>query len=299
MPVPIEVTILGSGSAIPTLKRGHPAVLLHRAADYFLLDCGEGAQLALERAKVSPVRIDKIFITHWHADHFAGLLPLLETMHLNKRATPLEVYGPDSRRFVRDICDLSYWDIGFNVVAKECGKQQFEKLFTTTEYEMWAIKTKHNVPSCGYALVEKTHWRIDTRALKKFGLVPGPVLHKIKETGRLKVSGKIIRISQIATQLPGRKFLYSGDTLVHRPLFAFAKGADLLLHDGTFIEPAPSHAHPSSEQVARLAKQYKIKKLVLTHLSRRYKTSAEILRAVKPIFKDTVLARDGLKITLR
>ena len=82
MPVPIEVTILGSGSAIPTLKRGHPAVLLKRGPDCFLLDCGENAQLELERAGISPLRISKIFITHWHADHFAGLLPLLETMHL-------------------------------------------------------------------------------------------------------------------------------------------------------------------------------------------------------------------------
>lgn len=107
MPVPIQVTVLGSGSAIPTLKRGHPAILLQRAADCFLLDCGESAQLGLEKAGVSPVRINKIFITHWHADHFAGLLPLLETMHLNNRTAPLELYGPDARRFVRDILDLA------------------------------------------------------------------------------------------------------------------------------------------------------------------------------------------------
>lgn len=299
MPVPIGVTVLGSGSAIPTLQRGHPAVLLQRAADCFLLDCGEGTQLALTKAGVSPLRIGKIFITHWHADHFAGLLPLLETMHLSNRTAPLEVYGPDAERFVDDILDLSYWSIGFRVVAKDCGGQQYEKLFETPEYEMWAVKTKHSVPSCGYALVEKPHWRIDIRRLKRFGLAPGPALSRMKSAGKLKIGTRTVRLTDIAGRIPGRKIIYSGDTLVHRPLFRFAKGADLLLHDSTFIEPAPSHAHPSAEQVARLAKKYKIKKLVLTHLSRRYRTSAEILRVVKPIFKNTVLAKDGLKMTLR
>ncbi|MEM7820430.1 MAG: MBL fold metallo-hydrolase [Candidatus Aenigmatarchaeota archaeon] len=229
MPVPIEITILGSGSAIPTLKRGHPAVLMHRAGDYFLLDCGEGAQLGLEKAGVSPVRIDKIFITHWHADHFAGLLPLLETMHLNRRTAPLEIYGPDAKRFVNDIRDLSYWSIGFRLIARDCGRRQYEKLFSTSDYEMWAIKTKHNVPSCGYAILEKPHWAIDVKKLKKFGLEPGPDLRKVKSKGKVKVKNITIRLSQIAVQMPGRRFVYSGDTLVHRPLFKFAKGAELLI----------------------------------------------------------------------
>ncbi len=299
MPVPIIVTVLGSGSAIPTPKRGHPAILLQREADCFMLDCGENAQVELERAGVSPVRINKIFITHWHADHFAGLLPLLETMHLNNRTAPLYIYGPDAARFVDDILDLSYWSIGFKVIVKDCGREQYEKLFETSEYEMWAVKTKHSVPSCGFALVEKTHWHIDKRLLKKFGLGPGPSLGKIKLRGRLKVGKRTVKLSDIARQTAGRKVIYSGDTLVHRPLFKFAKGADLLLHDGTFIEPAPAYAHPSVQQVARFAKQYGVKKLVLTHLSRRYKTEAEIVRVVKPIFKSTVLAKDGLRITLR
>ena len=299
MPTPITVIILGSGSAIPTTKRGHPGILLHREGDYFLMDCGEGTQLALEKAGVSPVRLNKIFITHWHADHFAGLLPLLETMHLNKRELPLEIYGPDASRFVEDILDLSYWSIGFKIVAKNCGRDKYEKLFETPEYEMWAIKTKHSVPSCGFGLVEKSHWHIDKKKLKKFGLEPGPILHRIKEKGSVIAKSKTVRLSQIASYIHGRKIVYSGDTVAYKPLFSFAKEADILMHDSTFIEPAPRNAHPSAQQVARLAKQYNVKKLVLVHLSRRYKTSGEILRVVKPIFKQTVLSHDGMKITLR
>lgn len=185
------------------------------------------------------------------------------------------------------------------MIAKECGRKQYEKLFETPEYEMWAIRTKHNVPSCGYALVEKTHWNIDVKRLKKFGLGPGPALKKIKAAGKLNIGTRVVKLSDIASHMVGRKIIYSGDTLAYRPLFTFAKGADLLLHDGTFIEPAPTHAHPSAEQVAALAKRYNIKKLVLTHLSRRYRTEAEILRVARPIFKNTVLAKDGLKITLK
>lgn len=299
MPVPIDVIVLGSGSAIPTTKRGHPSLLIRREADCFLLDCGEGTQLAMDKADISPVRLNKIFITHWHADHFAGLLPLLETMHLNTRTAPLEIYGPEASRFVDDILDLSYWSIGFKIVAKDCGTQKYEKLFETPDYEMWAIKTKHSVPSCGYGLVEKSHWHIDKKQLKRFGLEQGPILQRIKEKGAVIAKARVVKLSDIASYVPGRKIIYSGDTLAYRPLFSFAKGADILLHDSTFIEPAPRHAHPSAQQVARLAKEYNVKKLVLMHLSRRYKTSTEILRVVKPIFKPTILSKDGMKITLR
>lgn len=297
MPVPIEIIILGSGSSIPSLRRAHPAVLLRRAGDYFLFDCGEDCQRGLERAGISPMKIDKIFISHWHADHFAGLLPLLETLHLSGRTVPLEVYGPEASRFVSALIGLSYWGVGFAIRAIDCVGTQ--RLFETADYELWSVKTRHSIPSVGYALLEKPHWRIDVRLARKFGIVPGPLMSRIKELGKIEIGKKIIKLTDIARQIPGRKVVYSGDTLACRPLFALAAGADLLIHDGTFAEPAPTAAHPSAQQVARLAKRYKIKKLVLSHLSRRYKTSAEILRVVKPIFKNTLLARDGLRITLR
>jgi ribonuclease Z len=293
MPAPIELRFLGTGSAIPTVKRGQPAILFHREADFWLFDCGEGTQSRLEQAHVSPLRISKIFITHWHADHFAGLLPLIETMHLNRRTEPLEIYGPDASRFVEDLIELSYWGVGFPIKAIDCEPEPYQKLVETGEYEVWALQTKHSVPSCGFGFIEKPHWHIEMKKVKKLGLERGPKLSEMKEKGKLIVGNKTVMLADVAKQTPGRKIVYTGDTFVYEPLFRWAAGADLLIHDGTFVEPAPMHAHPSVTQVAKMAKRFAVKRLVLVHLSRRYSNNTEIKRAVRPIFKKFSVPDDG------
>jgi len=300
MPEPINITFLGTGAAIPSPRRHHAAILLHYGPDYFLFDCGEGTQLQMEKARVSPMKISKIFITHWHADHFAGLLPMIETLHLSRKEKPLEVYGPEASRFIDSIVELSYWGIGFEIIPKDFDEEkELEKIVETDKYEIYAIKVKHSVPTVGYCFKEKDHWNIDVKKAEKFGL-EGKQLKKIKERGKIKVGNKTIKLEQIAIKKLGRKIVYSGDTEPCKELFEMAREADLLIHDGTFVElPDFERPHSSAVEVAKLAKKYKVKKLVLTHLSRRYKTTREILDAVKPIFKNVIVAEDMMKITLK
>ncbi len=293
MPEPIFVTFLGTGAAIPSIKRHPASILLHFGPNYMLFDCGEGTQLQLEKIRVSPMRIKTIFISHWHADHFAGLLPLIETLHLSKREEPLEVYGPEASRFIDAIIELSYWGIGFEIKTRECGEEDLEKILETDSYEIYSIKVKHSVPAVGYLLKEKDHWHIDVKLAKEHGLT-GKKLTEIKKKGKI---GKI-KLKNIAKITPGRRIIYSGDTLACKNLFKVAKNADLLIHDGTFTEPFPTRAHSSAKDVAKLAKQAGVKKLILTHLSRRYKSSKEVLKVVKPIFKDVIIAEDLMKIRI-
>lgn len=299
MPEPINITFLGTGAAVPSLKRRHPAILFHYGPDYFLFDCGEGTQLQMEKAKISPMKISKIFITHWHADHFAGLLPLIESLHLSRRKEPLEVYGPEASRFVDAIVEMSYWGIGFDVKANDFDEdKEIEKIVENDRYEIYAIKVIHSVPAVGYCFKEKDHWNIDVKKAKKYGLA-GKQLRVIKENGKIKVGKKIIKIEQIATKKTGRKIIYSGDTEPCKTLFEMAREADLLIHDGTFIELLDvKRPHSSAVEIAKLAKKYKVKKLIITHLSKRYKTTKEVLDAVKPIFKNVVVAEDLMKVTL-
>lgn len=181
MPEPINITFLGTGAAIPSLSRRHPAILLQYKGDYILFDCGEGTQLQLQKARISPMRISKIFITHWHADHFAGLLPLIESLHLSRRKNPLDVYGPEASRFIDSIVEMSYWGIGFDVNAHDTDEEKkVEKLFENEEFEIYAIKVMHSVPAVGYCLKEKEKWNIDVKKAKKFGL-SGIKLGEIKE----------------------------------------------------------------------------------------------------------------------
>ncbi len=293
MPEPIEITFLGTGSSTPTPQRGHPAILIKYSGDHMLFDCGEGTQIQLQKARVSPMKIKRIFISHWHADHFAGLLPMIETLHLQNRKEPLEIYGPEASRFVDAISELSYWGIGFEIKTKDCGEEDMEKILDTENYEIHSIKVDHSVPSVGYIFKEKDRWNIDTKLAKKYKL-SGKDLKIIKEKGIFKG----IKLSKVAKLSPGRKLIYSGDTRVSKKLFNAAKNADLLIHDGTFTEPMESRAHSSVKEVAKLSKKYNVKKLVLTHFSRRYKSVKEIEKIAKKIFKNSIVARDMMEMKL-
>lgn len=293
MPSKIDLILLGTGSSIPTLKRHHPSILLCKEGEYLLFDCGESTQLALQKIKVSPMKIKRVFITHWHADHFAGLLPLIETLHLMNRKVPLEVYGPEASRFIDALIDLSYWGIGFEIIPKDVSLEKKERIFSDG-YEIFSLPVKHSVPSVGYIFKEKDRWNIDMRIARKHGL-EGPVLQKIKERGKIILKGKTIRLKDIAKLSKGRKIIYSGDTLPCKELFTEAKES-VLIHDSTFIEEAASGIHSTAVKVAELSKKYGVKTLVLTHFSRRYQSSKEILKAVKPIFPRAIVAEDLMKI---
>jgi ribonuclease Z len=300
MPEPINITFLGTGAAIPSLRRRHPAILLQYKGDYILFDCGEGTQLQMQKAKISPMKVSKIFITHWHADHFAGLLPLIESLHLSRRKEPLDVYGPEASRFIDSIIELSYWGIGFPINAHDCDEdKEVEKIFENESFEIYAIKVIHSVPAFGYCLKERDTWNIDVKKAKKFGL-SGLQMRELKEKGSIKLKDKTIRLEQIAKRRVGRKIVYSGDTMPCKELFEFSKEADLLIHDGTFAEPVGvERPHSSASEIANLSKKYKIKKLILTHISRRYKTEEEVLKVAKKIFENTIVASDMMRITVK
>jgi len=283
---------------VPTLERKHAAILLRRGADDFLWDCGEGAQLGLLAAKVSPIKISRVFISHWHADHFAGLLPLIETMHMEQRKEPLHIYGPEAARFVDALLELSYWGVGFQLRTTEVPLDSTEVIFTAPDYSISSIPVKHNIPAVGYMLQEKSHWKIDVRKAAKLGLQPGPLMSKLHANGEVRANGRTIRLSDIAAETAGRKIAYSGDTLAYEPFFRAIAGADLLIHDGTFVEPLPERSHADVEEAARLAVKYGIKRLVFTHVSRRYGDTLAMLKSAKKAFRGAVVANDGLHLQL-
>jgi ribonuclease Z len=300
MPEPINITFLGTGSAIPSLRRRHPAILMQYKGDYMLFDCGEGTQLQMQKAGISPMKLSRIFITHWHADHFSGLLPLIESLHLSRRKVPLDVYGPEASRFMDAIVELSYWGIGFEIDSHDCNEEkEVEKIFENELFEVYAIKVIHSVPAFGFCLKEKDSWNVDVKKAKKFGLT-GLQLKKIKKDGMLEVGKTTIKLEDIANKKIGRKIVYSGDTEPCKELFEFSQGADLLIHDGTFAEPTDLYRpHSSASEIASLSKEYKVKKLILTHLSGRYKNDEEVLNSAKANFKNTIVAKDLMKITLK
>jgi len=301
----IIITFLGTVSGIPSLKRNHPAIALEYFTDYrdvLLFDCGEGTQKQLMKSGISFMQINKIFISHWHADHFAGLIPMIQTMNLENRKTPLTIYGPEAERFVSDIVDLGYFGLRFPIKAVDVPFEgsEISLVDETDDYQILSIPVFHSVPSVAFCLKEKYKWNIDEGKLKKLGVKRGPWLKKLKKTGKLEWKGKKIKIEDVGYVKEGLKVVYSGDTKPCKNIVKISENADLLIHDGTFLEEdVGSKSHADVKEAAKLAKQSKVKQLILTHISRRYTDIKELEEEAKKIFENSKVAYDFMKVKLK
>ena len=300
----ISVTFLGTVSGIPSKERNHPAIVLEyfsREKDTLLFDCGEGTQKQLMLSGISFMQINKIFITHWHADHFAGLIPLIQTMSLEKRKNELKIFGPEAEKFVSNILDLGYFGLRFPLKAINVPFEgnKLEVIDETEEYQILSIPVLHTVPAVAYCFQEKPRWNIDTKKLKELGLKSGAWLKKLKRVGRVEYKGREVKIEDVANLKPGLKIVYSGDTKPCENILKISKNADLLIHDGTFLEEEEGKAHADVKQAAKIAKEANVKQLILTHISRRYTDVKELEEEAKKIFPNTKVAFDFMKVKLK
>lgn len=298
----LEIVFLGTGSGIPDKRRNHSSIWLQFEEEAMLWDCGEGTQRQLMGAKKSFMKIDRIFITHWHADHWAGLIGLMQTMNLERRRKPLYIYGPEAERFVSDILDLDYWGPRFEIKAVnvEFEGDEPQVVYHTKRFDVLSIPVKHTVPSVAYAFKEHDYWNVDIKkAEKKYGLKQSPVVGRLKEKGEIKLKGKTIRLRDVGILRPGIKAVYSGDTKYSKNLIKLSKGADLLIHDATFAEDQETRMHSGVRDAAEVARRAKVKRLILTHFSRRYRNTSELEKEARRVFKKTDAARDFMKIELK
>jgi ribonuclease Z len=301
----ITITFLGTVSGIPSIKRNHPAIALEYFSDYrdvLLFDCGEGTQKQLMKSNVSFMQIKKIFISHWHADHFAGLIPLIQTMNLEKKNDPLTIYGPEAERFVSDIVDLGYFGLRFPVKAVDVPFEgsEISVVDETDDYRILSIPVYHSVPTVAFCFEEKNKWNLDDKKLDKFGIKRGPWLKRLKKEGEIEFKGKKVKIENVGHVKKGLRVVYSGDTRPCENIVKISKDADLLIHDGTFLEEdVGSKAHADVKEAARMAKKANVKELILTHISRRYTDLKELEEQATNVFKNSKIAYDFMKVELK
>lgn len=282
--------------------RNPSAIWLGYEGEFFLWDCGEGTQKQLMKAKKSFMKIDKIFITHWHADHWAGLIGLMQTMNLEGRKKPLHIYGPEAERFVYDLLDLDYWGPRFEVVAKKVKYEgnEITRVYETDLFKIESIPVEHTVPAVAYAFVEKDRINLDIKKAKKlYGLRQGPLAGKLKERGEIVFRGKKIKLEDVAIVKKGLKVVYTGDTRAAANLIKIAKDADILIHDATFETEKENKMHSGAREAGITAKKAGAKKLILTHFSRRYTDVKPLVEEARNVFKNTEAAKDFMKIKLK
>ncbi len=284
-----EITFLGTSCAVPTVQRGLSAIAVRKEGDVFLLDCGEGTQRQMMRFGVSYMRVKAIFITHLHLDHFLGAFGMIETMALNGRMEKLTIYGPPGSKATfgrpKEFVEVLEIDGRFSV---DFGG-----------FSVSAFPVKHSRDSFGFSFEEKEKRRFYEEKAKSLGL-KGPMFSEIMANGKLKVGKKTIKLADVTYASPGKKIAYTGDTLPCAETFRAAKNADLLIHEATFADEKKGEAaeakHSTASQAADIAKKAGVKKLLLTHLSGRYKDTKILLEEAKAIFENTLVAEDGMRL---
>ena len=299
----MQVIFLGTGGSIPTPKRGLSAVAVRRKNELLLFDCGEGTQRQMIQAGVGFHREAKVFVTHMHGDHVLGLPGLLQTMSLLGRKKKLEIYGPQGiEAFVEAINTTVRFSLTFplEVSEVEAGLVCEEK-----EYTVYAAQSNHLDNSLAYALAEKLRpGRFSTQKARKLGVPEGPLWSKLQRGLSVKLpNGKKVEPERVlGAPRAGRKIVYSGDTGQSENLVKLAENADLLIHEATFSdelkERAVEDGHSTPGIAAETAKKAGVKRLVLTHISARYKDAGLLLEQARKVFVNTDVAEDLMRLEL-
>lgn len=299
----LSVTFLGTSAARPTVERNVPATAIVREGETLLFECGEGTQRQMMRYGVS-FTLSDVFVTHFHADHFLGLVGLVRTLGLQGRTEPMRLYGPrGAKRVLGAALALGVERAPFAVEIEELAPGDRVE---GKGYYVQAFETEHGRASVGYALVEHQRLgRFDPDKARALGIPEGPLWGRIHkgETIQLADGRTIEPVELVGPPRPGRKVVYSGDTRPCDSVVQAADDADLLIHEATFGDDEKDRAreteHSTATEAAQVALAARVRKLVLHHLSARYAAdSAALLEQARAVFPETVVARDGMTIEI-
>ncbi len=296
----VKITFIGTGGSWPTPGRGLPAVIVQVDEIINLFDCGEGTQKQLMKSPISFMGIDNVFITHFHGDHFLGLLGMIQSMSFNNREKPLNIYGPRGAiRILSNAFNVGYFNLKFDVTVNEL---EFGEKYEFEKFSLSTFKNDHTVPAMSYRLEESSLVKIDKEKADKLG-VPARRLEELRNKGSIDIDGRIFTIDQVSAGIKkGRSIVYTGDTRPMETMKEFAKDADVLIHDTTTdssLEPAVNEfGHTSSRQAAEIARDANVGRLFLFHYSPRYSSIDVMLKEALKIFERTSGSREMLEYSV-
>lgn len=299
-----KLTVLGSGAALPTTTRNPSAMVLQMNNQHFMIDCGEGTQVQLRRFKLKFQRINHIFISHLHGDHFFGLIGLISSYHLLGRKDPLHVYADEKIRQIIEVqleasqTQLVY-PLQFHVLPASPA-MIYEDDHQTVE----TFPLDHRVQTNGFFFREKPRLRKIKKSFINLEDVSVSEIREIKAgADYISPSGKIYPNSSITTDpLPPQSFAYCSDTRYSEEVIEHINGATLLYHEASFANDMENVAkqkfHSTAMQAATIASKAEAKQLLLGHFSARYKQIDKLLDEARLIFPETIAAEDGVTYSI-
>lgn len=291
------LTILGYNSAIPTVKSAPTAQFLEMEERHFLIDCGEGTQVQLRKAKAKFSKINHIFISHLHGDHVFGLPGLISSFRLLGRETPLHVYGPKGiKEMMETIFRITETHQGFEVVFHELSSQRSELIFEDNRIEVYTIPLDHRIYCNGYLFKEKPKERhLNMKEIAKYPEIEICDYHNLKR-GKdfILKDGYVLKNESLTLPAaPSVSYAFCSDTRYLESIIPIIRGVDVLYHEATFLhdlkEMADYTGHTTAKEAAIIAQKAEVKKLILGHFSNRY-SDYEVLRdEAREIFPETYL----------
>jgi len=293
-----DIKILGCNSASFAFGRHHTAQLINNNQNLFLVDCGEATQIQLLRHQVRHSRIDHIFISHLHGDHYLGLIGLVFTFHLQGRSDDLHIYGPAGLDEIITI-QLKYSESRLNYpIHFHLIKENDQLLFENDDIQVSTVQMNHRIPCYGFIFEEKKRKFKLNRELLPATLTRDQLL-ELKEGNDIVDAEGTVWINSILTTPPHepRKYVYCADTRVLPDEIPQLVGANLLYHEATFTNDMQARAettfHTTAEEAGMFAARHNVKQLIIGHFSSRYFDLNPFLKEARQTFQQTVLAVEG------
>ena len=305
----MEIVFLGTSGTVPTENRNHPAVIIEYLNEPFLFDCGEGTQRQMRLAKINPMRINHIFITHFHADHILGLGGLIRSIDFMGREKELNIYAPVGfQRILDNLMGIgAYRPERFKINVCEANEGI---IYKGKNYTVSCTETDHTgVKSVAYCFSENTKRTFLKQKALLLGVPEGRLFSRLQKGNSVeieikdnnKIVKKIIKPDDVLSNpMPGRKVVYTGDTKPCENVIKIAKDCDVLIHDSTFSEDqddvVEEMGHSTAKQAAEIAKSANAKALYLTHISQRYTDPKKLEKEAREVFENSYAAHDFMRI---
>jgi ribonuclease Z len=294
----IAVTILGNNSAVPSHNRHPTAQVLQTAEHLMLIDCGEGTQMQMTLYKIKKSRINHIFISHLHGDHYFGLIGLLNSLALNNRLTDLHIYAPEKLQSIIQIqMDMSGAGFPFQLYFHKLEKEGI--LFEDKKIAVECFEVNHRIECWGFLFREKKNPRkIDIQQVKNYN-VPKSFYENLHHgEDYVNEDHEVIKNEILTLPVePPKSYAFCADTAFHEPSAEKIKGVDLVYHESTYLADLEKKAalrfHSTSQQAATIAKKAGAKKLLLGHFSSMYDTLEKFREEACAIFENTEIAEEG------
>lgn len=294
------VTILGSGAAVPTLKRGTTAQFVSCQQRSILIDCGEGTQIQMRKFKVKFQGIQVILISHLHGDHVFGLSGLISTMQLLGRKESITIIGPVGiKEFLLNQFKLSGLYSGFPIDFREIKPETTGLVFEDKCIEIKTFPLSHRIQTQGYRINEKLgKLGLDKEAFDETGISTSYIQKLIAGEDVVDNEGKTVKSEDVTfPPKPAKSYAFCSDTAYHPPIIESLNNVDLLYHEATFVDKESERAtetfHSTAKQAATIALKSNAKRLILGHFSARYKTMEIHKEEAQSIFERVFIPEDG------